>query len=225
MDDLPFAQDMADSSAVARRSPSERWGALRGRVQEREDRLPSTQAVSGWSRIYALFGATGESAQDDVFCAVNAYFAKNGCSPYGKYARNIVTTDGVSVCASDVVKITGRLEGEIRQFLRGRLKDSYDSLRISGYLTEDEDAKAMAEEKGIPRHLVHLLADWLKGCEYLTADESDIYVKVSKVNIASARERRAAPEVGGKRADIGPADVGFSSNPHTPYDDPARISY
>jgi len=185
------------------RSGADRWGGVATVAQNREDRLPVEDAVAKWQQIYALFGATGESMRDEVFAAVNGYFAVNGCSPYGKYSREVKTAGGIRVGASELTRITGRLEGDIRQFLRGRLKESYESLKHSRVLKDDEAALAKAEASGIPRHLVHLLADWLRHCEFLTPEEEDIYTKVSSKNITDARERRVSGRADeGKRGDL-----------------------
>jgi len=212
MDELPFASMVEPSASVTKTSSVDRWGAIAGVSQEREDRLPVDVATGKWQRIYNLFQAKDEKGRDDVFAAVNAYFAINGCSPLGRYSREVKTEGGTRVSASDIVKVTGRLEGDVRQFLRARLKDSYESLKYSGYLKRDESALAKAEEKGIPRHLVHLLADWFKDCEYFTAEEADIYVKVSRATIADAKDRRRDVEPT-RRADGQSDEVTAASPP------------
>lgn len=204
--ELPFTS-MTDGSSSATVLPRDRWGKVSTSVQEREDRLSLSATTAKWSKIYRLFGATTEDSRDEVFVAVNGYFAVNGCSPDGRYARDIRTGGGVAVSSSDVVRITGKLEGDVRQFLRGKLKESFESLKNSTVLTEDEATLAKAESLGIPRHMVYLVADWLKGCEYFSVDEAEVYIAVSRKTIQAAAARRA--EVGsntGRRADLGSED-------------------
>jgi len=191
---------MSGDGSVASMSSADRWARTPAVPQQREDTLPEEAAVAKWQQIYNLFGATGESARDEVFVAVNGYMAINGASPDGRYSREIKTAGGVSVSASEVIKITGRLKGDVRQFLRGMSKKSYECLKHSAVLREDTHALARAESAGIPRHMVHLLADWLRGCEWLTAEEEDIYKVVSSRNIASAQTRGSEKEV---RGDMG----------------------
>jgi len=191
--------DVEVSGAVPSR---ERWGRVPAVPQERENRLPMEETVAKWQQIYNLFGARGEPERDQVFAALNGYCAVNGASPHGNYSRSIKTAGGVSVPVSDVVKITGRLEGDIRQFLRGRMKDSYECLKFGKVLKEDSQALAKAEAVGIPRHMVHLLADWLRDCEFLTADEEDVYKRVSSKNIHDAIARVNSGNVGARRADL-----------------------
>lgn len=199
---------MANDNANLPPQGADRWARVAVAAPEREDRLPLEPTVAKWQKIYEAFGATGENARDEVFVAVNAYFAVNGCSPEGKYSREVVTGGGTRRSVDVVVKITGRLEGDIRQFLRGKMKDSYECLKNSAVLKSDEGVLARAEAQGIPRHLVHLVADWFKGCEFLTAEEQDVYDRVSARNIAEARGRRAqAKGEAGRRADLAESPV------------------
>lgn len=225
MSDIEFGLgplfDMSGDAFVNAATAVERWGRVPAVVQEREDRLPEHEGDAKWNAIYRLFGARDEGARDEAFVAVNAYFAVNGCSPYGKYSRVVRTAGGVEVPVAHVVKVTGRLEGDIRQFLRSKLENSYNAMKFGRALFDDEAALARAESRGIPRHLVYLLCDWFKDCEYLTAEEEEIYKAISARNIAGARARRelAKSEVG-SRADIG-ADV--TSVPE--YSNAAPVSY
>lgn len=207
--DMP--EPSQSGAVVYSQSAKERWSKVATVGQQREDRLPLEITVAKWGQIYRLFGASDEKAQDAVFAAVNGYFAVNGCSPSGKYSREIRTADGKSVLASHVIKITGRLEGDIRQFLRGRMKDSYEVLRYTDVVMKDEAAVGAAELNGIPRHCAYLMADWLKDCEFLTSEEQDVYVAVSAKNIRKAKLRAQEGVAGpGKRADLGEPEEGPS---------------
>lgn len=204
MNDLEFLATMSDSHAnVAARGGASRWARVAVAQPQLEGRMPLETAVAKWQQIYNLFHANGEDARDEVFTAVNGYFALNGCSPSGRYSRDIVTGSGVRVPVDAVVKITGRLEGDIRQFLRGMMLESYECLKYTTVLSGNEAALAKAESLGIPRHMVHLLADWFKDCEYFTADEQSVYGKVSQAVIAQAVSRKnQAAKLDGKRADL-----------------------
>jgi len=197
--DSPQVSMSNESSAnVVRVTPKDRWSKVDVVSQAREDRMPESEANVMWTKIYTLFGATGETARDRVFAAVNGYFAINGCSPTGDYVRSISDASGQERLASDVVRITGKTKGDIRRFLRGKLKLSYECLKHSRVLHDDEAALARAELRGIPRQYVYLLADWLSECEFLTAGEEAVYRDVSAKVLAMARRRRKEAEQGGE---------------------------
>jgi len=181
---------IAEVSSAGREQAAARWAAVAGVPQAREDRLPMDRAMAKWNQIYALFGADSEEMRDEVFLAVNMYFWANGCSPEGKYERNIRTAGGVEVGSGDVVRIVGRLPGEIRQFLRGLMKKSYECLKYSSAIREDAVMRDKAEGLGVSADYSWLLADWLKGCEFLTASEMEMQQAVAARQIGKANARR-----------------------------------
>jgi len=121
---------------------------------------------------------------------VNLYFWVNGCSPEGRYARNVRTGGGIEVPAASIVKITGVLEGEIRQFLRARMQSSYEALRFSRATRADAAMCDKAEGLGVPRDKAFLLADWLRNCEFMTPEEAGIHAALAERQIAKANRRR-----------------------------------
>jgi len=187
-------------SGEGRASAADHWGAVSGVPQAREDRLPIARAGQMWNAIYELFGANSEGSRDEAFLAVNMYFWTNGGSPAGKYARDITTGGGVSAPAASVVKITGTLDGEIRQFLRAFMKKSYEAMRYSPAVRADAVMADKAETLGVPRSKSYLLADWLRGCEYMTPEEAGLQAAVAEKLIKKANERRGR-RVGSSRAD------------------------
>jgi len=212
MQDLSEFFNMATSSSsnvgVSSKSAKERWASVSAVPQPREDRLPMELAVPMWQKIYSLFGAKGEKDQDEAFVAVQGFFCANGCSPAGHYSREVKTGGGVVVPSSDIVKVTGRLEGDVRKFLRARMRDSYEALKYSAVVMQDEVLLQKAESVGIPRSMAFLLADWLKDCECFNAEEQDLYQKVSRRTLEAARVRRTKPSgETAKRADAGEEEV------------------
>lgn len=190
-------EDM-QASVSRTRSKVDRWSSVATLRPEAENADTPAAAVQKWSSIYKLFNAATEKEQDEVFAAVNLYFLRNGASPRGAYKRNIKTAGlAVAVSAGEVVKITGKLEGEIRQFLRGRLEDSYLFLKNNKAVREDEQFAAIAENAGVPRSDCWLLADWLgRDCQYFVGNESEIYnsLRSSKIALANAKARSALPQ-------------------------------
>jgi len=174
------------------RNAKQRWSAVQVPVQERESALPEAVAVEKWQRIYALFGAggTSEAQQDAMYLAVLVYFVKNGCSPSGDYKRPIRTSDGREAMSGDVVRVTGKLEGEIRQFLRAHEKKSVEALKYSASPAQDPYLAALAEKYGITEGRVYLLADWLKDSPYLMGDEVRVYEDARRARIRDAQVRR-----------------------------------
>lgn len=169
-----------------------RWAAVGVVSQPRENADTEDEARVKWSRIYHLFEARTEAQQDEVFAAVNLYFLTNGCSPSGRYRKPIRAAGGVEVSSGEVVKICGRLEGEIRQFLRGRLRDSYLFLKFNQAIKDDEDLCTVAENAGVSRSMCWMLADWLgKDCKYFVGDEASVYNALRTSKIAAAREKES----------------------------------
>jgi len=178
--------------AVGGRSSIERWSSVSAVAQASEaaDTLP--EAMAKWEKIYRKFGARSEGEKDEAFAAVNLYFLRNGCSPFGKYNKPIRTAGGVEVLSGEVVKISGRLEGEIRQFLRGRIKDSYEFLKFNPASTDDDSLAAIAESVGVPRSSCWLLADWLgPSCPFFVGNEDEVYRSLRSGKIALAAGRRS----------------------------------
>jgi len=116
---------------------------------------------------------------------------RNGTSVRGKYAKPVRTAGGVEVSAGEIVKITGKVEGEIRQFMRGRLADSYMFLKHNAAVSQDGELVAKAQNAGLLREQVWLLADWLgDNCPYFVGDEADVYRRYRASTIALSNERR-----------------------------------
>jgi hypothetical protein len=176
-------------------SKQQRWSNVGAVAQARENADTAVESKAKWSKIYRLFGASSENQQDEVFAAVNLYFLVNGASPKGKYMKPVRTAGGVEVPSGEVVKITGRLPGELRQFLRGRLEDSYVMLKHNPVVKEDEDLATVAENAGVPRALSWLLADWLgRDCKYFVGIEGDIYNKLRSSKIRNAYDKQAVAQ-------------------------------
>jgi len=168
-----------------------RWGSVGAISQPSENADTDDQSRLKWAKVYRLFGASGETAQDEAFAAVNLYLLRNGCSPLGKYRKPITTAGGQSIGSGELVKITGKLEGEIRQFMRGRLEDSYMFLKHNAAVREDEQLATLAENAGVSRECSWLLADWLgRDCVYFVGDEAEVYNKLRTSKIAAARAKR-----------------------------------
>jgi len=188
--------DLENIVAAASRAQN-RWASVDVVSQPRENADTESGAKAKWSRVYNLFDARSESLQDEVFGAVNYYFLTNGCSPKGKYRKPIRTAAGTEVSSGEIVKITGRLEGEIRQFLRGRLRDSYMFLKHNAAIKDDDDLCTVAENAGVPRSMCWMLADWLgRDCQYFVGDEATVYNQLRTSKIAAAREKEAVASAG-----------------------------
>jgi len=192
-------------------SEAERWSGVPALPQQREDRLPPEDAAVMWNRIYEEFGANSETARDEAFAAVTLYFLVNGASPSGKYARLVRTAGGSVVPVDSIVKIIGRLEGQIRQFLRSDMKKSYACLKHTSAVKSDRALCDKAERLGVPRGAAWLLADWLRDCEYLTGEEAVIHGKLSEKLISDASVRRRAPNGISHRIEEGRYDVEHDS--------------
>jgi len=179
------------SVEVVVQTARERWSRIETPAPQSEQRKSPEYAAAKWLQIYSAFGAQGEDAQDKAFAAVVAYFWKNGCSPEGDYSADVKSATGVAVPSGQIVKITGRLEGDIRKLLRATMKKTYDSLRYSPLVGTDEHMRDRAEEKGIPRDKCYLLLDALSGCEFFDATDKDLYDKASIRSIAESNARKA----------------------------------
>lgn len=179
---------------------ADRWAKVSVVAQYAEAADVPAEAMAKWSRIYRLFNASGEAQQDEVFAAVGMYFLKNGCSPEGGYSKPIRTAGGVEVQAGEVIKVIGRLEGQIRQFMRGKLEDSYLFLKHNPAVRDDEALRVKAENCGVPAKYCYLLADWLgNDCQYFVGEEASYYSSLRSSLIARAKLRRA--DAGSHRKD------------------------
>lgn len=188
MDDLENQVKVSSSKA-------NRWASVSVVPQAAESADTSLACKAKWSKIYKLFNASREAEQDEVFAAVNAYFLRNGASPRGKYSKPIRTAGGAEVLSGEVVKITGKLEGEIRGFLRGRLEDSYLFLKNNEGVLQDEALQAIAQNAGVPHSQCWLLADWLgRDCPYFISDEAEVYNKLRTAKIANAYDKNAVAQ-------------------------------
>jgi len=183
-----------DVVASVPQGAKDRWAAVPVALAVREDRLAPEEADSKWSVVNQLFGAQGEAQFDEVYAAVTQYFLVNGCSPEGRYKRVISTAGGLSCNVGEVVKVTGVLPGEIRQFLRAHMAKSYACLKYSP-ASHDEVLRNKAESLEIPRDQAWLLADWLKECECFTPDEMRLHGGLSTRLINAARAKRNVGEV------------------------------
>jgi len=178
---------------VTRPTVDTSWEAVGVPVQAGEDRDTREVADGKWRRIYVLFGANTEALYREVKLAWWVYCAKNGSSPEGKYSKPVRTASSTrAVTAGEIVAITGRTEGEVREFNRSYLEDSYRALKSNQEWRKDPELVAKAQAKSLPIEAMHLLADWFgKSCPYFTPQEAKLYVQVSGVTIADARARRA----------------------------------
>lgn len=173
----------------------DRWASVAVVPQAAENADTPAQSKLKWTKVCRLFGANTESAQDEVFAAVNMYFLVNGASPYGKYEKPIRTAGGTETVAGEVVRITGRSEGEIRQFLRGRLEESYMFLKNNPAVAEDESLAAKAQNAGVARNQCFLLADWFgRDCPYFVGSEGEVYNRLRTSKIANAYDKRATAQ-------------------------------
>lgn len=177
------------------RTRAQRWAEVAVVPQEAENADTPKQSRAKWSKVYALFDAKSEAQQDEVFAAVNAYFLRNGASPFGRYEKNIHVAGGAEVEAGAVVQITGRQPGSVRQFLRGRLEDSYLLVKNNPAITDDPALAAVAENAGVGREHSYLLADWLgRDCPYFVGSEAEIYNTLRTSRIATAYEKRGVAQ-------------------------------
>jgi len=188
--------DELERNVAAATTRASRWASVAVVQQSSEAADTLAESRAKWQKIYLLFSARGESEQDEVFAAVNYYFLRNGASPSGKYAKSIRTAGGVEVSAGEVVKVTGRLAGEIRQFLRGRLEDSYLFLKNNSAIADDASLATAAENAGVPKRQCWLLADWLgRDCAFFVGDEAEVYNRLRTSKIAAAQAKRAAAQI------------------------------
>jgi len=170
----------------------ERWSSVVVPEQPTETAMDKAVADGKWSQIYALAGASGESERDGVYAAVLAYFTKNGTSPEGNYKHPVSMPNGKKLPAGEIVKITGKLDGEIRQFVRADLRKAYECVKNLPALKTDPYLLAEAERWGISGGRVYLLADFLSKCPFFVGDEDRVYESVRSSRISDAAERRAA---------------------------------
>jgi len=185
--------DELEQHVANAKNKAARWASVPAVPQAAESADTRAECFAKWAKIYKLFGANGESAQDEVFAAVNYYFLRNGASPAGKYRKPIRTAGGAEVSAGEVVKILGQQDGEIRQFLRGRLDDSYMFLRNNVTVAEDEELAARAANAGVARVYSWLLADWLgQDCPYFVGDEARVYLSLRASKLAATNVKRDA---------------------------------
>lgn len=206
------------SRVGARQSMVNRWATVGVVPQHSENADTVAEATVKWQAIYRLFDASSEAEQDEVFAAVCMYFLKNGCSPAGKYRKPIETAGGRQAGSGDVVAITGKLKGEIRQFMRARLEESYMFLKHNTAVVNDPGLRVAAENAGVPQADAWLLADWLgRDCPYFVGDEAEVYNKLRVSKIAVARAKQIT--------DLGDADKVMAAAPESKMRTPPTTSY
>lgn len=187
--------DELEQAVGGARSRTERWAAVALVPQAAENADTPGQSRLKWGKVYALLNAATEAQQDEVFAAVNAYFLRNGASPVGRYEKHIHVAWGAECEAGAVVQIIGRRPGALRQFLRGRLEDSYLLLKNNPAIKEDEALATIAENAGVGREYSYLLADWFgRDCQFFVGPEAEIYNKLRTSRIANAYEKREAAQ-------------------------------
>lgn len=163
-----------------------RMMSVRTVVQDKESIEPESINRTKWSLIYDMFTETSEAGQLEVFGAVNLFFLANGTSPKAKWKRDVKTPGGKEVPAAEIVKIIGTQEGELRQFMRGRMEESYLFLKNNPGVREDMYVAEKAAKHNVPADEAWLMADWLSDCPFFVSDESSKYERIKTHNLRSA---------------------------------------
>lgn len=189
-------------SQPAKAGKKSRWADVRvPPAQDERSEAPDTSARH-WAEWESKFGASSEAAKNEVFVATQLYLTKNGASPYGKYARSI-TANGVAVVASELITITGRGEGAIRQFMRGRLQDTVECGRTNMCFRNDDSLRGAAADYGLAPEQAWLLGDWLVPSNpWLTAEEYDIATSMRATNIKRANANQRGDVAKGAGRDV-----------------------
>jgi len=103
-----------------------------------------------------------------VRCAVYEYGAKNGTVKMGNYTGIIQTSYGRKF-SSKIIATECR--GQIRQFFRGNMDESYEALTESHALTSDDRLVARALNANVPLSAIIALCDWFKDCPKMSTLE------------------------------------------------------
>lgn len=160
-----------------------------------EDSVGAEKVRQIWNAMYNFAGlrAPSEDVQRAFRLAVYTYAAVNGTSREGNYAGEIVMANGHKFNASIIVRATTKTL--IRKFFRGNMKESYDALKESGVIANDERMVVRAAAYGAPPDIAFALADWFTNCPYFTPLEKKLHDDSFAYSIARARRGRGGDEL------------------------------
>lgn len=143
-----------------------------------------------WKRMYALarMSAPSEKQQKAFRLAVYAYCVVNGSSREGKYTGTMVLNDGTVVDAAVIPQAATKMH--VRKFLRGNMKESYEALKMSGVIEEDERYVAKVAAFGVAPEAAFATADWMADCPHFTPSENRAHLAARDHGLQRSRRAR-----------------------------------
>jgi len=165
------------------------WKAVKPTGVDHEDTMNSAKVKKVWTEIYKLAGLKNpdETTQRAMRMAVYVYGCLNGTSREGNYNGEMRLSNGTAVPASVIPRATGKMQ--IRQFYRGNMNESYEALKQSGVIEEDERFVAKVAQLGISASCAFATSDWMGDCPLFTPAETAAYN--ASFNVGLQRSRRA----------------------------------
>lgn len=145
------------------------WKKYRPKALVYEDTVLLRSLDEIWADIYRAVGANNEAQQREARVAAYAYAATNGTSREGNYEGVMVAASGWKFPASVVIRFTTK--SHIRRFFRANMNESYEALKESEVLVDDERFMSGVVNDGVPAEAYMAKCDWLKDCSLMTPQE------------------------------------------------------
>lgn len=184
------SRSAAGGSARGDRQNVTDWEALSPIAVDYEDALGPAKVQSNWNKLYSLAGlrAPNEDTQRAFRLAVYVYAAINGTSREGSYSGSITMSNGHSFEAAIIPNAVGKMQ--IRKFFRGNMTESYNALKQSKVLENDERFVAKVSSFGVSAQDAFATADWFANCPHFTPAERHAYDVSFNYSVTRARRNR-----------------------------------
>jgi len=201
------------SSGFAAAGSANEWSDVVPKLVSRESAMDEKLVAEKWDAIYRLAGITGsnEKKQRAVRAGVYVYLALNGTSRVGNYSGSIILNDGTEMEAAVIPRA---LRGDIRRFMRGNMRESYEFFKKSRYMERIPEFVAKVATLTIAAECAFATADWFQDCAEFTPAEKDAYDKNYQHSLhraKNARGGRSLEEVEGDHRDRELAAQGSSA--------------
>lgn len=169
---------------------SKGWADVIPKQVDKVGIMSDAEANQVWEKMYSMAGipAGSEKSKKALRAGVYGYCALNGTSREGSYSGYIKLVDGTDVPAAIIPRAAGIRE--VRRFLRGCMRESYDFLKYSGWVEKQSNFIARCSNLGIGATVAFATADWLSDCEYFTPEEMHAHNRSFTVGITRARRAR-----------------------------------
>lgn len=190
MAEKPKTVDRHESS-VGQKDGKLEWEKLVPVSVDYEDAMNREQVREIWQKMYKLakLRNPSEEVQAAFRLAVYMYACLNGSSRAGNYAGLVTMSDGTTFPASVISQSMAGLS--IRRFLRGNMNESYEALKMSRCIEQDERyVQKVFNEVQAPASCAFATADWLTSCPLFTPEERKYHLASFNYSIRRARLAR-----------------------------------